>query len=30
MVRAVRPTNPTYTNAQVSGFYFRPCRDDND
>ncbi|EGZ11616.1 hypothetical protein PHYSODRAFT_515130 [Phytophthora sojae] len=30
MVRAIRPPRPTYTNSQVSGFYFRPCRDEND
>ncbi|KAF1790045.1 hypothetical protein GQ600_22123 [Phytophthora cactorum] len=21
---------PTFTSAQVTGFYFQPCRDDND
>ncbi|EGZ04679.1 hypothetical protein PHYSODRAFT_535900 [Phytophthora sojae] len=30
MVRAIRPPRPTYMNSQVSGFYFRPCRDEND
>ncbi|RAW39714.1 hypothetical protein PC110_g4024 [Phytophthora cactorum] len=29
MVRAVRP-NTTSTNAQVSGFYFRPCHNEYD
>lgn len=24
----VRITRPAYTNAQVSGYYFRPCRDE--
>ncbi|ETO78880.1 hypothetical protein F444_06301 [Phytophthora nicotianae P1976] len=27
MVRATRPSS-AYTNAQISGFYFRPCRDE--
>ncbi|KAF1793816.1 Ribonuclease H-like domain [Phytophthora cactorum] len=30
MVRVTRPPNPGYTNAQVAGFYFRPCRDQDD
>ncbi|KAG2806425.1 hypothetical protein PC119_g19498 [Phytophthora cactorum] len=30
MVRVTRPPNPSYTNAQVAGFYFRPCRDQDD
>ncbi|OWY93396.1 hypothetical protein PHMEG_00037225, partial [Phytophthora megakarya] len=30
MVRATRPAPPTYNNTQVSGFYFRPCRDKQD
>ncbi|KAG2920975.1 hypothetical protein PC129_g10964 [Phytophthora cactorum] len=30
MVRVTRPLNPSYTNAQVAGFYFRPCRDQDD
>ncbi|EGZ04961.1 hypothetical protein PHYSODRAFT_342811 [Phytophthora sojae] len=30
MVRAIRPPRPTYMNSQVSGFYFRPCRNKND
>ncbi|KAG3044645.1 hypothetical protein PC121_g21778 [Phytophthora cactorum] len=25
-----RPARPTFTSAQVTGFYFQPCRDDND
>ncbi|KAG6969241.1 hypothetical protein JG687_00003349 [Phytophthora cactorum] len=30
MVRVIRPPNPSYTNAQVAVFYFRPCRDQDD
>ncbi|KAG6622933.1 uncharacterized protein IUM83_09193 [Phytophthora cinnamomi] len=30
MVHALRPPRSTYTNAQVSGFYIRPCRNEND
>ncbi|KAF1780906.1 Ribonuclease H-like domain [Phytophthora cactorum] len=30
MIRVTRPPNPSYTNAQVAGFYFRPCRDQDD
>ncbi|ETN24490.1 hypothetical protein PPTG_00788 [Phytophthora nicotianae INRA-310] len=29
MVRANRPAS-AFTNAQISGFYFRPCRDEYD
>ncbi|RLN27041.1 hypothetical protein BBJ28_00008205 [Nothophytophthora sp. Chile5] len=30
MVFAPRPARPTFTSAQVTGFYFQPCRDDYD
>ncbi|KAG3109592.1 hypothetical protein PI124_g11361 [Phytophthora idaei] len=30
MVLAPRPRHTTFTPAQVTGFYFRPCRDAND
>ncbi|OWY91709.1 hypothetical protein PHMEG_00039605 [Phytophthora megakarya] len=28
MVNVNRPRSSAFTPAQVSGFYFRPCRDD--
>ncbi|RLN69417.1 hypothetical protein BBJ28_00010363 [Nothophytophthora sp. Chile5] len=30
MVLAPRPACPTFTSAQVTGFYFQPCHDDYD
>ncbi|ETM56485.1 hypothetical protein L914_00554, partial [Phytophthora nicotianae] len=30
MTLTSRPHHATFTPAQVSGFYFRPCRDDHD
>ncbi|RLN51667.1 hypothetical protein BBJ28_00013573 [Nothophytophthora sp. Chile5] len=30
MVLALRPRHATFTPAQVCGFYFRPCRDEDD
>ncbi|KAE9352356.1 hypothetical protein PR003_g4407, partial [Phytophthora rubi] len=30
MVRVLSPPRPTYSNAQIAGFYFRPCHNGND